>query len=999
MSNIIKHPVSTHPNVIDKPVEVARRHLGRGWMPFDLSETEIADNVRDGRPLAPQYRGGNRKTVNFVCVGFLAADIDRGMTLDETRNHPFVQNHAGLIHTTVSHTAERHRIRIIFLLDDPILTAADWADAQLGLALKMGSDASVTDGARLFFGNTQAEVYRISRTTPSAVVAELIARGRDARASRAPGGKLLPVVSVRRITGPELVRIAGGGHIRFDELIAGTRVHCPHHEDDDPSAFAVTSRIGQTGIRCSACRVTFWPGNDQDGYDFGAFDRLFEELAAGQQQIDENATGLDRFFPPHPRFERLQERFLPRLGYEPGITLVKSGKGSGKTEALKFMLGQILAGQIPSGMQAKDWPKSVLLIGHRQSLLREAAAKLGLHCYLDRFEEPEGPIRTLAVTLDSLPKYNETNGKSARKAFDLVIIDESEQVLGHLFGETIKKVRGLQRCFDALHFEIAHAKAVVALDADLGLVTTHAMRTMRPQDWASRCRIICNLPVPSVQKRAIRLHKSRSFLEQEVVNAIKRGERCFVVSNSKRFIDRAHRMILNECGDCIAIRTITRDNSRDDAIVEFLANIKTEFLKVQVVQGTPSIGTGIDITFPDEQVLVDRVFGFFYPFINTHTDIDQQLSRVRHPGAVDVWASPATFNFTSNVDVIKDDLARGYVVPRAVKGRRPDGLVEYDRDDPLLTLCAHVIALQRASKNRLVELFCALREANGWTVEWVSQTAHGSPMDAAKAMLEAERVEMLLAAPLVDEADYIELDEKVSKGAHLTKEERIIHERNHFQRTVGVGLDENLIEMNADGRLLDKVSTLAGVLPLLPMDDRGNDLVSALLEPTDSPKGRLQKKETEHLIAVLMRVANLTTGNGFNDKGLVSVDNLTRFVTICRDNRTIIEEVLHEPMRGDFHQKPTRQLNAFLKHIGLELNLVKVEKIAGRKIRYYAISADLLATMTKLARSYRGVKARLAEEKEMAPRRRSKPAEPVPTDEPIPAEERHLLSRVILETP
>ena len=86
--------------------------------------------------------------------------------------------------------------------------------------------------------------------------------------------------------------------------------------------------------------------------------------------------------------------------------------------------------------------------------------------------------------------------------------------------------------------------------------------------------------------------------------------------------------------------------------------------------------------------------------------------------------------------------------------------------------------------------------------------------------------------------------------------------------------------------------------------------------------------------------------------------------------------ILHEPIRGDVHKKkPIRQLNAFLKHIGLELTLAKVEKIAGRKIRYYAISADLLATMTRLALSYRGVRARLAEEKEIAPRRRSNRAE------------------------
>lgn len=492
-----RYPVSVQPDIIDKPDEVARRRLGRGWISFELSEAEIVDNVRDGRPLAPQYRGGNRKTGNFIRAGFLAADIDRGMTLEVARDHPFVQHHAALIHTTVSHTAERHRLRIVFLLGEPILNAGDWADAQLGVALKMGSDASVTDGGRLFFGASNATIVQIGRTMPPAVVADLVARGRDVRASRKPGGGQLPVVSTRRIAGPELITTANGEKVRFDELLEGTRVHCPYHIDDDPSAFAVKSRLGSIGIYCSACGggVTFWLGNEHDGYDFGAFGRLFDELAAGQQRIDQDATGLDRFFPPGPRFERLQERYLPRLVYEPGITLVKSAKGSGKTDALRFMLGQIRTGQIRSDLRSRDWPKSVLLIGHRQSLLREAAKNLGLHCYLDRGEEPAGPIRTLAVTLDSLPKFNEANRKSARKAFDLVIIDESEQVLSHLFGETIKKGRGLERCFDAMHFEVANSKAVVALDADLGLVTAHAMRTMRPQDWASRCRIICNLPV------------------------------------------------------------------------------------------------------------------------------------------------------------------------------------------------------------------------------------------------------------------------------------------------------------------------------------------------------------------------------------------------------------------------------------------------------------------------------------------------------------------------
>ena len=75
-----------------------------------------------------------------------------------------------------------------------------------------------------------------------------------------------------------------------------------------------------------------------------------------------------------------------------------------------------------------------------------------------------------------------------------MIIDESEQVFAHLLSETIDSRLGVERCFDALMYEVANAKAVIALDADLGLVTTHALRTMRPQDWASRCRILYNAP-------------------------------------------------------------------------------------------------------------------------------------------------------------------------------------------------------------------------------------------------------------------------------------------------------------------------------------------------------------------------------------------------------------------------------------------------------------------------------------------------------------------------
>jgi hypothetical protein len=424
-------------------------------------------------------------------------------------------------------------------------------------------------------------------------------------------------------------------------------------------------------------------------------------------------------------------------------------------------------------------------------------------------------------------------------------------------------------------------------------------------------------------------------------------------------------MILNQCGESVVMRVVTSDNSRDEATIRFLANIKAEFLAVQVVMGTPSIGTGIDITFANGECRVDRVFGFFKPFVNTHMDIDQQLCRVRNPGAVDVWISPATFRFTCNPEVIMDDLARAYVVKRAVTGRRDDGMVEYNRDDPLLMICAHVTALQRASKNRLIELFCALRRANGWDVELVHEIEPKGHFNAARRLVEAERKEMLLNAEPLGNDDYIELDEKLSKGASLTKEERVRHERSHFERTVGLPLDGELIDMNVDGKLLERVVNLAGIVSIWSKDTSW-DLISTLLAPTSQPKGRLQEMVPLRLVAVLMRAAGLTKSDGFDSAEPVSLDSLSRFVDVCRENRTVIEEVLDVAMRGDFAEKPVRQLNLFLRRIGLKATVAKTKKLPGRKVRYYSVPAGLLGTMMRLARSYLEAEARRENEKELA---------------------------------
>jgi hypothetical protein len=104
-----------------------------------------------------------------------------------------------------------------------------------------------------------------------------------------------------------------------------------------------------------------------------------------------------------------------------------------------------------------------------------------------------------------------------------------------------------------------------------------------------------------------------------------------------------------------------------------IADVKIKALDYQVILTSPSLGTGVDITFPDQEKLIDIVFGFFGPKVNTHFDCDQQLGRVRHPGEVKVWLTGARFHFETNREVIKQDIIRQSLTSRVTVWQHPSG--------------------------------------------------------------------------------------------------------------------------------------------------------------------------------------------------------------------------------------------------------------------------------------------------------------------------------------
>lgn len=959
---------------VGKPADPVGMGLGKGWLPSAVTQQQLIEHVaREGHAFTAHYKGGHRKTTNFICSDFIAADIDRGMTLDEALAIPFVQQYASFIYTTPSHTDDDHRFRIVFLLEDTITVAADWANALFGLALKLDSDLSSKDAARMYYGCIDARVIDLGNLLPANEVDALIAAGGQERKRNSGRNSLVQgyaLTSSLKIQPGQLITTADGSVVPFEEIPRGTDVCCPFHHDTNPSAFVVQSNSGITGINCRVCNVSFWPEKPRP-YDFNSFNRLVREKAGEDVKRAEaqkrHPNLLERYFPPKPQVQVIQTKFLPKLDYQPGITLVKSPKGSGKTEAIAALVEQIRSGMFVGGKKAKDKPTSVLLIGHRRSLIREAANRLGLDCYLD--DEDFGTHRRkrfgYAICLDSLHKIALAVAKPVRAKpaikgpppqYDVVIIDESEQVISHLLSETLRERSGMVEAFGCLDRMIRRAKAVVALDADLGLITAHAMRDYRRDDWTNNCRIILNKPMPVENRREMVIYQSEIMLRERMLDAIRDGKRVFVASNSKDKVEVLAQLIRNEFGPDLAMMAITSLNSHGDEESFFVQNIQTEFLKKQVLLCSPSLGTGIDITFPDGACKVDEVIGFFSPHVNTHSDIDQQLCRVRNPGAVSVWFEGAQLDFETSFDVIREQLAASGFVPSARIGSQldDDENPTFNLDDPLLKIATHVKVAERSSKREIKRLFTYLREENGWdvkTVEKPEKPKKDTKFATAQGDVKERRILSLLNARDIDEEEFKVLRKLLRGEKKITKDDRDAMEKYRLAKSYGRQVDRDLIERDKKGKLREQCQVYRNIF----RDGTFTTFLAGGIRDDLNAGKPIKENPLWWVVGTIMIAVGLIEDGKLNRKAVVRSDQLGSFVTLCVNNRVLIEDKFGKPLRKDLEEKPVTTLNEFLDKAGVKLIS------AGRKVRGgssgndYKIDLDQLSLVEDIALSIRDI--------------------------------------------
>ncbi|WP_186082944.1 plasmid replication protein, CyRepA1 family [Burkholderia gladioli] len=942
-------------NKIARSDSIGWSHATYKFENLELAPDTFIEMVRSGFAFCAWLKGP-RKSKNFLSMQVLAVDIDSGLTIDDVLAHPFFRKFGWFVYTTPSHRPDAPRFRIVFLMERPIETERRMKLVYTGIIRMFAGDRSCADASRLFFGSENCGIHRMDRVLPIEQIEYVIELGEneihnDGRAISAGG--LANSRSSVVLDKNEAVTTENDGTYLLHELKSGTRVFCPRHLDKHASAFVVTSKVGQNGVYCSACAQTLWPKWNRrshlHAYDFYAFEDGLIEIDFDEQR-QHPSEWLDNEAPIEYRdmvdeksvFVRdaqyLGKSALP--DFADGVIFIRSPKGTGKTELLEHQVAKWKADG-----------KSVLLIVHRQVLAESLANRLKMHNYLRKlevYEDRDEALRYCVVCLDSLARYL----NPMRHKYDVVLIDESEQVYSHVLSSTLD---GSKRkyCFDLLHLYIRRAGQVVLCDADLSWLTFNITASLRDDKGPVRFYVnrFRKNQDPTQPRHVVHLYNTESKLLDYAIAVVGAGGKQFIASNSKERAKAIKKILEGRYGERVRVKIVTSDNSTTDEGRRFIATIKETSADYDVLIVSPSVGTGVDINIPEELPQFTHVFGFFGAAVTTHFEMDQQLARVRNMREQHVWVSPALLYLEYEIDAVRQSILSRGELPEVLKGFDWEGRPQYHEDDKLIEVYAQVKSMRHASLNNVRNHFIELKKREGWDVIDATYEPIDDPKQlqkeyygAKKAIAEDELLAIANSEP-IDRKRYLELCDKQT----ATIFEKAQMSRHQIEQFYGVNeVTVELVQLDNRGRYRECVR-FSSVF----FSNKYQRNQFALSEQGVSVTERDDYIRKCKLLQKLLRAAGVVDEYGHLDTfAEFESRTLSAFIDAVELHVQEIGLVLNVRVRDDLREKPMLQLKAFLKLIGIETAKRRKGYEGPKKIYKYSLDLDSIDSMNKYRKNY-----------------------------------------------
>jgi hypothetical protein len=388
------------------------------------------------------------------------------------------------------------------------------------------------------------------------------------------------------------------------------------------------------------------------------------------------------------------------------IVLVKSPKGTGKTRFLREYL--------------KTVPKyrRILAVVHRRTLAKTLSNELDLSSYLEEGNFQRGYV----ISIDSLTRFN----MGMDKPYDVLVLDEVEQVFRHLISDTTERKRG--KIFKVLTSLIDNAKQIICSDADLTIsLTGYLLEKLRSNFNEDKIVSIVN---EWKSGRAIEVYESKQHLTADLICDLADGKRIYIPVGELSLVDRLVallRLIRNPDGSPISVLALTGKTSEDRKSQDFFDDPNAETPKYQVIIATSTLSTGVSIDVD----WFDAVYGIFDSSVYTFQDCDQAISRVRNCGTVRVWihqgpkpSYPSESAIRSG-PVKKEMVTRGHTIP--------DGSGKLSASEELyMDVESRIRWCEQNWKSDRTQKFINLKVDEGWSVTRIStdpeQAKAGSEM-------------------------------------------------------------------------------------------------------------------------------------------------------------------------------------------------------------------------------------------------------------------------------
>ncbi|MGK7878121.1 MAG: plasmid replication protein, CyRepA1 family, partial [Xenococcaceae cyanobacterium] len=307
------------------------------------------------------------------------------------------------------------------------------------------------------------------------------------------------------------------------------------------------------------------------------------------------------------------------------FTAIKSPMKSGKTFALSNRL--------------KDPNLSLLIIANTVALAENMAERYGCVCYNSPKVEKEGleAQKRLAITSESLWKV-----PTAGKKFDVVVVDEVDQVIGSMYTSSTTKKKRLEITNNFQYF-VLNSKEFYVADADLSSLVLGFCEHLCGQ----KAHVIFNTHIPHTG-RAFYNFKDPAAHFQYVCDCLENGERVLIVTDSKKSVKKMGADLggidkfvegienLSEEEVCAQLEArfpdkkgmaVHGDNSAKPEVRKFIKRInkKLRKRKLHYLAVNSSLQSGVSIEYP----AFDKVCCLFTGYTLTHTELGQLCHRYR----------------------------------------------------------------------------------------------------------------------------------------------------------------------------------------------------------------------------------------------------------------------------------------------------------------------------------------------------------------------------------